>query len=83
LKQIGVQTIIYTDISRDGVGGGVNLNTTVELVQKSGLDVIASGGIYSQEDVSAVKTAGLSGVIIGRALYEQSIDPQTVFNLQE
>lgn len=83
LKQIGVQTIIYTDISRDGVGGGVNLNTTIELAQKSGLDVIASGGIYSNEDVSAVKTAGLSGVIIGRALYEESIDPQTVFNLQE
>lgn len=83
LKRIGVQTIIYTDISRDGVGGGVNLNTTIELAQKSGLDVIASGGIYSNEDVSAVKTAGLSGVIIGRALYEESIDHQTVFNLQE
>lgn len=83
LKQIGIQTIIYTDISRDGVGGGVNLNSTVELAQKSGLDVIASGGIYSNEDVSVVKKAGLSGVVIGRALYEQSIDPQTVFNLQE
>ncbi len=83
LRQIGVKTIIYTDISRDGVGGGVNLISTVELAQKSGLDVIASGGIYSNEDVCAVKKAGLSGVIIGRALYEQSIDPQTVFNLQE
>ena len=83
LRHIGVQTIIYTDISRDGVGGGVNLKSTVELAQKSGLDVIASGGIFSNEDVNAVKTAGLSGVIIGRALYEQSIDPLTVFALQE
>ncbi|PKO06738.1 MAG: 1-(5-phosphoribosyl)-5-[(5-phosphoribosylamino)methylideneamino]imidazole-4-carboxamide isomerase [Chloroflexi bacterium HGW-Chloroflexi-3] len=83
LKQMGVQTIIYTDISRDGVGGGVNLNSSVELAQKSGLDVIASGGIYSNQDVFAVKTAGLSGVIIGRALYEQSIDPEIVFSLQE
>ncbi|MBW6472028.1 MAG: 1-(5-phosphoribosyl)-5-[(5-phosphoribosylamino)methylideneamino]imidazole-4-carboxamide isomerase [Anaerolineaceae bacterium] len=83
LRRIGVKTIIYTDISRDGVGGGVNLNSTVELAQKSGLDVIASGGIYSNEDVLAVKKAGLSGVIIGRALYEQSIDPHTIFNLQE
>ena len=80
---MGVQTIIYTDINRDGVGGGVNLKSTVELAQKSGLDVIASGGIFSNEDVNAVKTAGLSGVIIGRALYEQSIDPLTVFALQE
>ncbi len=83
IKQIGIQTIIYTDISRDGVGGGVNLHSTENLAQTSGLDVIASGGIYSEEDVLAVKQAGLPGVIIGRALYEESIEPQTIFGLQE
>jgi len=83
MKQIGIQTIIYTDISRDGVGGGVNLETTAALAKISGLDVIASGGIYSKADVLAVKHAGLAGVIIGRALYEGSIDPQTIFGVQE
>lgn len=83
MKQIGIETVIYTDISRDGVGGGVNLPSTIALAQKSGLDVIASGGIHSREDIMAVKQSGLSGVIVGRALYEGSIDPKTIFDEQE
>lgn len=83
MKQIGIETIIYTDINRDGVGGGVNLKATADLARKSGLDVIASGGIYSKEDLLAVKQAGLSGVIVGRALYEEKIDPQSIFGIQE
>lgn len=83
MKQIGIETIIYTDISRDGVGGGVNLKSSINLAQKSGLDVIASGGIFTKEDILAVKEAGLPGVVVGRALYEKSIDPQTIFGMQE
>jgi len=83
IKQIGVKIIIFTDISRDGIGGGVNLKSTLELSQNSKLDIIASGGIYSLQDVQAVKQAGISGVIIGRALYDGSVDSEVVFNLQE
>ena len=83
LKQLGIKTIIYTDISRDGIGGGVNLSATVELIKKTGLNVIASGGIQSITDVVNVKQLGIPGVIIGRALYQGSLDPQAVFNLQE
>ncbi|MDO9087095.1 MAG: 1-(5-phosphoribosyl)-5-[(5-phosphoribosylamino)methylideneamino]imidazole-4-carboxamide isomerase [Anaerolineaceae bacterium] len=83
IKQLGIKTIIYTDINRDGVGGGVNLDSTSQLAQKSGLEVIASGGIYSKSDIMAVKSAKLPGVIVGRALYEGSVDPQSIFNLQE
>jgi len=83
IKQIGVKIIIFTDISRDGIGGGVNLKSTLELSQNSKLDIIASGGIYSLQDVQAVKQAGISGVIIGRALYDGSVDSEDVFHLQE
>ena len=73
LKNIGADTIIYTNIATDGMGSGNDTHNTRELAEKSGLDVIASGGIASLEDVSNVKKAGLSGVIIGRALYEKQI----------
>lgn len=70
----GVQTLIYTDISKDGMGTGVNLENTQKVANQSGLQVIASGGVASLEDVRQVKAAGLHGVIIGRALYEGQID---------
>jgi len=70
----GVQTLIYTDISKDGMGTGINLANTRRLAEESGLAVIASGGVTSLEDVRRVKAAGLHGVIIGRALYEGDID---------
>ncbi len=82
LKQTGIQTIIYTDIARDGAGTGINLESTTRLAKESGLTVIASGGVNSMEDVRAVKASGLSGVVIGKALYEQRLDPQAVFQLQ-
>jgi phosphoribosylformimino-5-aminoimidazole carboxamide ribotide isomerase len=70
LKQRGVKTIIYTDISRDGVGKGINQEATQALAAASGLEVIASGGVHSLEDIRQVKRAGLAGVVIGRALYD-------------
>lgn len=74
----GVRWVIFTDIERDGVGSGLNLETTVRLAQETGasrssryrLNVIASGGVAGLEDVRRAHDAGLSGVIIGRALYE-------------
>jgi phosphoribosylformimino-5-aminoimidazole carboxamide ribotide isomerase len=70
----GVRTIIFTDISRDGLGSGLNISTTRALADAARVDVIASGGVHTQEDVSAAREAKLAGVIIGRALYEGTID---------
>jgi phosphoribosylformimino-5-aminoimidazole carboxamide ribotide isomerase len=66
----GVRWVIFTDVARDGMGTGLNLDATVDLAQATGLNVIASGGVASLEDVRRTYEAGLSGVIIGRALYE-------------
>jgi phosphoribosylformimino-5-aminoimidazole carboxamide ribotide isomerase len=71
-----VQTIIYTDISRDGVLTGVNAEATAQLAQATGLRVIASGGVASLEDVTrchALAPQGIGGVIIGRALYDGKV----------
>ncbi len=83
LKIIGVKTIIYTDINRDGIGTGINLSATLSLAEQSGLEVIASGGVNSFSDVESVKQAGLAGVIVGRALYDNKIDPAILFEVQE
>jgi phosphoribosylformimino-5-aminoimidazole carboxamide ribotide isomerase len=66
--------LIFTDISRDGMGSGVNADATSELAGASGLRVIASGGVRSLDDVVRVRQRGLEGVIIGRALYEGHIE---------
>ncbi len=74
LFQQGVRTVVFTDIARDGVGSGVNVQATRNLAKSTGLSVIASGGVATLEDVQRVRRAGLAGVIIGRALYEGQID---------
>jgi phosphoribosylformimino-5-aminoimidazole carboxamide ribotide isomerase len=77
MKAIGVQTVIYTDISRDGVVAGVNVAKTAELAQVTGLQVIASGGVASLQDIEqtwAVADKGVVGVITGRALYDGRLD---------
>ena len=77
MKTLGVHTIIYTDISRDGVLTGVNADATAQLAQASGLNVIASGGVASIEDVQRcldLSAKGIAGVIIGRALYDGKIN---------
>lgn len=70
LKQIGVETVIYTNIARDGLGSGVDVEGSQQLAALGGLRVIASGGVNALADVRRVREAGLSGVIIGRALYD-------------
>lgn len=67
---MGGRWLIFTDISRDGMGSGVNVDATMALMDATGLSVIASGGVRSLADVQRVSEVGLSGVIIGRALYE-------------
>lgn len=82
-KSLGLRWLVFTDIARDGIGQGLNLDKTVDLAQKTGLAVVASGGVGSIEDVAAVKAAGLPGVIVGRALYEGQIEPGLLFQLEE
>jgi phosphoribosylformimino-5-aminoimidazole carboxamide ribotide isomerase len=79
LRQRGFSWIIYTDISRDGMQTGANLQSTTELASASGLNVIASGGVHQSDDVLTARDLGLAGIIIGRALYEGSIDLNTLF----
>jgi phosphoribosylformimino-5-aminoimidazole carboxamide ribotide isomerase len=73
-RTLGVRTLILTDVSRDGLDTGLNITATRELADASGLDVIASGGVHALADVLGARDAGLSGVIIGRALYEGTIE---------
>jgi phosphoribosylformimino-5-aminoimidazole carboxamide ribotide isomerase len=83
MKERGVKTIIYTDIGRDGVLGGVDVQATVQLSQVTGLQVIASGGVASMEDIRrchAQAEHGLVGVITGRAIYDGRLDLAEAFN---
>jgi phosphoribosylformimino-5-aminoimidazole carboxamide ribotide isomerase len=81
MRTSGVHTIVFTDISRDGLGSGLNISSTCALADISGLDVIASGGVRTIDDVIAAREADLAGVIIGRALYEGTIDLKESLNL--
>jgi phosphoribosylformimino-5-aminoimidazole carboxamide ribotide isomerase len=73
----GVEAIVYTDISRDGMMQGVNVEATVKMASEISTPVIASGGISTLDDIKALRAVaeeGIMGAIIGRALYEGSID---------
>lgn len=73
LKEVGFRQIIYTDISKDGALVGPNILGIKELIRKTGLDVIASGGVADLKDLIKLKSLqkkGVSGVIVGKALYE-------------
>lgn len=74
MKGFGIQHIIYTDISRDGMLSGPNVKATKKLTEETGLDVIASGGVSCMEDLQALFEAGIRGAIMGKALYEKKID---------
>jgi len=74
LVDMGIREILYTDISRDGMMQSVNLEGIRELASGSGLEVIASGGVTGLDDLRALKALepmGVTGVIAGRALYEE------------
>lgn len=76
-KEAGVSAIVYTDISRDGMMQGVNVEATARLATECGIEVIASGGVTDIEDVRAlakVANAGICGAITGRAIYEGTLD---------
>lgn len=72
-KALGVRYAVYTDVGRDGALTGVNLEETVRMAQ-TGLSVVASGGIRDIEDLRALKVRGVYGAILGRSIYEGTID---------
>jgi len=77
-EQAGAAAIIYTDIARDGMLGGVNIEATMDLASQVTTAVIASGGIGGAMDLRALREAGegvLEGVIVGRALYDGRLTP--------
>jgi phosphoribosylformimino-5-aminoimidazole carboxamide ribotide isomerase len=80
IAEMGVERIVYTDIARDGMLSGINLEMTREIAEASGLKVTASGGVATLDDIYALKELeqyGVDSVIIGKALYEG------VFTLEE
>jgi phosphoribosylformimino-5-aminoimidazole carboxamide ribotide isomerase len=77
MKDLGIELVIYTDVARDGMLRGVNVDETEKLAREAGMRIIASGGVSSVEDVRAIwkrHSFGIEGVILGRALYDRKID---------
>ena len=83
LRDAGVRTVIYTDIGRDGCLAGANLELYRELSAIDGLNVIASGGVSFESDVSALCKMDIHGAIIGKALYEGKLDLKRCLALAE
>ena len=74
LEEKGVSTVICTDISKDGLLGGTNLSLYAEMAKQFKLNVTASGGVSSTEDVRRLNEMGLYGAILGKALYTGALD---------
>ena len=74
MQDIGVKTLIVTDISRDGMLEGANLSLYEKLTNEFSLNIIASGGVSSVQDVAALKGAIVYGAIVGKALYEGTVN---------
>lgn len=81
IKELGVGTVIYTDISKDGMMAGPNLKETKEMIDKTGLNIIASGGVSRLDDVVDVKKIGAKGLIIGKALYTSAFSLREALNV--
>jgi len=74
MEDLGAKTIIYTDISRDGMLSGPNLKAMEEMAKAVNIEVIASGGVSKLEDIKNLKEIGVQGVIVGKALYTGDVD---------
>lgn len=80
MKEYGVNTVIYTDISKDGMMSGPNIESTKDLIEKTGMDIIASGGVSKMEDIKNVNNINAAGVIIGKALYNGALNLKDVIS---
>ena len=83
LDDMGIETIIYTDISKDGKLSGTNLNIYKELKNKVSCNIIASGGITYEEEIIKLKEMNIDGAIVGKAIYEKKIDLKKIINISK
>lgn len=74
MQEIGINTLIYTDILMDGMLKGPNFGEYERLMRETSLDIIASGGVTTKEDVTRLAKMGIYGAIVGKALYDEKID---------
>ena len=75
-KKLNIQNILYTDIGRDGMQVGINISSTLRLAEAVNIPIIASGGLSSAKEIEKLAEfydGGISGVILGKALYEGNI----------
>ena len=77
----GVEAIICTDVGRDGMMTGVNINFTKEIQEACGLETIASGGLKDMRDINGLIDAGIDGTIVGKAFYEGTLDLEEAFGV--
>ena len=77
----GVEAIICTDVGRDGMMTGVNIDFTLAIKEASGLETIASGGLKDMTDITALIDAGIDGTIVGKAFYEGTLDLEEAFRV--
>ena len=82
MVSLGIETIIYTDITSDGMLAGPNVDATAEIITSldSSIEVVASGGVTTLDDLKNLKAIGSAGAIIGRALYTQQLDLKSAIN---
>ena len=86
IGDMGISTIIFTDIARDGMLKGIDADKVANIAEHSGISVIASGGVTSMDDIRALKAhedAGIIGAVIGKALYEGVIDFSEALKIAE
>ena len=74
MREMGIKTISYTDILRNGMQKGPNIENAAEMVRKTGLDIIANGGIFSMKDLEVLHGIGVKGAIVDSAMYDGKID---------
>ena len=83
MEKIGVKTIIYTDIATDGMLKGPNLKAMEEMTEAVSIDVVASGGVSSVDDIEKLKGTGVEGAIVGKALYTDTLCLNDAINAAE
>lgn len=83
MEKIGVKTIIYTDIATDGMLKGPNVKAMEEMTEAVSIDVVASGGVSSVDDIKKLKCTGVEGAIVGKALYTDTLCLNDAINAAE
>lgn len=81
MKSFGAETIIYTNIAKDGMLTGPDFESTAEMISVTGMNIIASGGVSGIEDLKKLREIGSAGVIVGKALYVGAIDLKDALNI--